>query len=116
MTCPSCKNEELSRLTAEVLYCCNCGSVRVETGGATHLLVPVVSQSAVTVELLGLIRSLAWECTDRYQAAEASMKAAHDAGTAYPHTEQEMRQFKIDMLRSKIELEKADNAEPVQSE
>lgn len=59
--------------------------------------------------LLNLLRSLAWECSDRYAQAEAAMKAAHDAGTVYPHTQAEMRQFKIDMLKAQIDLEREES-------
>lgn len=59
----------------------------------------------MNAKLIGPLKMLDWLCRDRYERAEASQKAAHEAGEPYPHSQQEMVQWQIDMLRAQIELE-----------
>jgi hypothetical protein len=62
-------------------------------------------------ELLGKLRLLEWKCRDRWERAEAAQKDAHESEgrLALPHTQNEMDQFEIDMLRAQCDLARAED-------
>lgn len=64
-------------------------------------------------KLLGLLRRQSWLLTDQFERATTAQQKAHDAKTAYPFSQEQMIELELDMLRAQIELERADNAEPV---
>ena len=60
-------------------------------------------------KLLGLLRKQEWIRCELYDAAQAANVAAHAAGMATPHTQVEMVQLELNMLRAQIELEREES-------
>jgi len=63
----------------------------------------------VSEKLLGLLRKREWLHRERYDRAHDENIVAHDAGKGMPHSQEELEQLELHLLRSQIELEREES-------